>query len=69
MPVFIGEKRKFEPEPEELSLAGTTATADTPPATLEPPDAKIVKAEGKASFLVYDDGSVYVTTIEMLQVS
>lgn len=45
-PVYVGEKRKFELEPEEISQSATTATADTPPATLEPPEPKIIKTEG-----------------------
>jgi len=45
-PVLAGEKRRFEPEPDELSQSATTATADTPPATLEPPEPKIMKTEG-----------------------
>ena len=55
----IGEKRKLEADADDEEeeeddddddssdlTAGTTATADTPPATLEPPDPKIRKAEG-----------------------
>lgn len=41
----IGEKRKLEVDVSALAM--TTATADTPPATLEPPDAKMRKAEGQ----------------------
>ena len=47
----IGEKRKLEVDVSAFTT--TTATADTPPATLEPPDAKFRRAEGKDYEVMY----------------
>ena len=44
--IGVGEKRKFDPDVTTPPTAAT-ATADTPPATLEPPEPKMRRNEGE----------------------